>query len=157
MRALISLGLASAVLVVLASASIYGCTSGVSSTTGDGGFGSSGGGGGGGSDAASDGPNVFEAGSSDSGASCGTYSKKCTTVSDCTTVALGCFCGAQPVIGIAKSVAATASACEQTARAGCALGCPNAPGRTAEDNQNDIDGGTIKVLCDNAECHTVLQ
>jgi hypothetical protein len=101
--------------------------------------------------------------SSDGGFSCaqlgGTYDgvKACTTASDCTTVARGCYCGAQPVIGISKSASAAASACEAMAGSQCALGCPNSPGHVAEDGANDTNGGAIEVLCDAKRCHTVLR
>ncbi len=101
---------------------------------------------------------------SDSGLACGQLgggdyanSKACTTANDCTTVARGCYCGAQPVIGIAKSFATAAQACEAKAGSECGLGCPNAPGHTAEDGKNDVDGGAIEVLCDVGKCHTVLR
>ena len=86
------------------------------------------------------------------------YDRSCATAADCAVVARGCYCGAQPVIGIAKSALATANACEATARDQCALGCPNAPGHVAEDGKNDqADGGTIQALCDSGMCHTVLR
>ena len=97
----------------------------------------------------------------DSGGSCtlmgSTYDKTCATVSDCTTVARGCYCGAQPIVGVAKSAAAAAQACESQAGAMCALCCANFPGRTAEDGKNDVDGGTVQVLCDGNRCHTVVK
>ncbi len=83
--------------------------------------------------------------------------KACSTAGDCTTVARGCYCGGQPVIGISKSIGAAAAACESDAAAHCALGCANFPGQVAEDGKNNVDGGTITVLCDNMKCHTVLQ
>ena len=101
--------------------------------------------------------------SADAGFACGqlggTYTnvKACNTASDCTTIAKGCYCGAQPVIGISKSAAAAATACEMKASSQCALGCANSPGRVAEDGANDVDGGTIQVLCDANRCHSVLR
>ncbi len=83
--------------------------------------------------------------------------KACSTAADCTTVARGCYCGGQPVIGISKSIGAAAAACESDAAAHCALGCANFPGQVAEDGKNTVDGGAITVLCDNMKCHTVLQ
>jgi hypothetical protein len=93
-------------------------------------------------------------------AACPTYdgvNKACGTAADCATIARGCYCGAQPVIGIAKQVQAKAMACEADAMAHCALGCPNMPGQQAEDGQNNQDGGAITVLCDQGACRTVLQ
>lgn len=87
----------------------------------------------------------------------GTYDKTCGTAADCTTVARGCYCGAQPVIGIAKSAAAAAQACEAKAGRDCALGCANFPGQVAEDGQNNVDGGTIDVACDGNQCKTFLR
>lgn len=96
----------------------------------------------------------------DSGTNCSmmnaTYDKTCSTASDCTTVARGCYCGSQPVIGIARTAASTAQACEAQA-ATCGLGCPTMSGRTAEDGKSDVDGGTITVLCDSNRCHTVVR
>ena len=91
------------------------------------------------------------------GGACPTYdkaSKACTVASDCATVARGCYCGQQPVIGVAQSIAARASACEQEVANTCALGCPNAPGRVAEDGKDDQDGGTIAVDCKAGACTT---
>ena len=72
-------------------------------------------------------------------------------------VSRGCHCGATTVIGIAKTAAAAAQACETNAAMNCGLGCANSPGRVAEDGKNDVDGGTIQVHCDMSTCHTVLQ
>jgi hypothetical protein len=100
-------------------------------------------------------------GGGDSGLTCtllsNTYDTACGTASDCTTVARGCYCGAQPIIGIAKSAAAEAQACETKSQSQCGLGCANFPGHVAEDGNNDVDGGTIEVLCDASKCHTVLR
>ena len=93
------------------------------------------------------------------GALGGTYPdavKPCTSASDCAMIARGCYCGSQPVIGIAKAHLAAAEACEAAARSSCALGCPNAPGRVADDGRNDLEGGTIAVACDLGKCHTLL-
>ena len=159
MRAFLALGLA------LALATVVGCGGGSFPADADGGLdeGGLGDGGtpreGGLTDATSGegGPSV------DGGLTCGqlgaTYDsvKACTTASDCTTVARGCYCGAQPVIGISKSASAAASACEAMAGSKCALGCPSSPGHVAEDGANDADGGAIEVLCDAKRCHTVLR
>ena len=96
---------------------------------------------------------------SDAG-SCPAYDdtgKACMTAADCGMVSKGCHCGAQPVIGVSKSILGDAIACEADAMAHCALGCPSMPGQIAEDGKNNQDGGTITVLCDMKKCHTVLQ
>jgi hypothetical protein len=100
-----------------------------------------------------------EAGASDGGA-CPQYTmsdKTCMTPADCTTVAKGCYCGSQPVIGISKSISTLAASCEAENAKTCALGCANFPGQQAEDGNTTNDGGTIAVLCDNMQCHTVVQ
>jgi hypothetical protein len=98
--------------------------------------------------------------SGDAAATCsalgGTYDKTCTTAADCTTVARGCHCGQQPVLGIAKTASAAASACETLAANTCALGCPSSAGQVAEDGNSNTDGGTIEVRCDANVCHTVV-
>jgi len=108
-----------------------------------------------------DGGGMIEDAATGDGASCPmtytTADKACTTVADCTTVAIGCYCGAQPVIGIAKSISALATACELQSGMTCARGCANSPGQVAEDGQNAEDGGTIVVKCDANQCHTVVQ
>jgi hypothetical protein len=116
------------------------------------------------SDAAtSDGAATGDGAATDSGFVCGaaggTYDgqKACVTVADCTTVARGCHCGSQPVLGIAKSAAVAAEACEAQVAGACPLHCPVMPGHVAEDGVSDRDGGTITVLCDLGKCHTVLQ
>jgi len=141
----------------------FGCTAGIAPASGDGGL----------DDASPEGAprdggaidSAFTDGSSgEGGIACGplgggTYdnAKSCKTVSDCTTVARGCYCGGQPILGIAKTSAAVAEACEATAGSQCGLGCANFPGHVAEDGANDVDGGTIQVLCDLGKCHTVLR
>jgi hypothetical protein len=96
----------------------------------------------------------------DGGAACPQYTaadKACMTPADCTTVAKGCYCGSQPVIGISKSIGAVANECERTNAMNCALGCAISSGQHAEDGNTTDDGGTIAVLCDNMQCHTVVQ
>lgn len=87
----------------------------------------------------------------------GTYDKTCTTAADCLMVSRGCFCGAQPIIGVAKSAQPAAQTCEHEAEKKCALGCANAPGHVGEDGQNDEGTGrNLEVRCDDNKCHTVL-
>lgn len=83
--------------------------------------------------------------------------KACGTADDCAWVALGCYCGVQPVVGVAKTVAEQAAACEQAAAQDCMLGCPNAPGHQAEDGHEDVDGGAIAVRCNGGLCTTVIE
>jgi len=72
----------------------------------------------------------------------------CTVDADCTTVARGCYCGAQPVNGVARKYAATAQACEQTAAMTCTRGCANQPGMVTDDGTM-VDAGTILAArCD---------
>jgi hypothetical protein len=166
MRAILPLGVGVA-LLGLAAGAFGGCVAGSSLDSGDGGVEA-------GSDAASsDGASSADGatndaassdgGATDSGLACGQLggnyesAKACSTAADCTTVARGCYCGAQPVIGIAKSSAAVAQACESKAANQCALGCASFPGQVAEDGANNGDGGTIIVKCDLSKCHTVLQ
>lgn len=82
----------------------------------------------------------------------------CSTDADCTTVAVGCHCGAQPVNGVARMYATAAQSCETAASNTCALGCPTEPRRVAQDGKKaDIDA-TIPVRCDSsiATCKTYL-
>ncbi len=102
--------------------------------------------------------------SADAGFACGLLggvydraAKSCGTVADCAMVARGCYCGSQPVVGVARIFAAAAQACEAKAASSCALGCPNFPGQVAEDGASNLDGGTIQVLCDVGQCRTVLR
>jgi hypothetical protein len=137
---------------------IAGCSAGIAPASGDGGAEASTTDG-----STTDGSPLTDASNGDAAIACaqlgGLYenAKACQSANECTTVARGCYCGAQPVIGIAKTFATAAQACETTAASKCALGCANMPGQTAEDGKNDIDGGTIEVLCDLGKCHTVLQ
>jgi hypothetical protein len=72
----------------------------------------------------------------------------CENETDCTIVYRGCYCGAQPAIGVATAYGDVSAACEAKAAQECTLGCANAPGHLAQDGKNDVDGGTIKVRCD---------
>jgi hypothetical protein len=72
----------------------------------------------------------------------------CATDADCSAVASGCFCGAQPVNGVAVSHAATAQTCEAASAAACALGCANAPGFRAQDGKHADASAMILVRCD---------
>jgi hypothetical protein len=71
--------------------------------------------------------------------------------------ARGCYCGQQPVIGVAKSAGAAAAACEKQAGENCGLGCANFPGQVAEDGKSPDDGGTLEVACTANKCVTVVR
>lgn len=150
-------------VVLSACAGVYACGGSTTVGTGDGGADASvGNDGSGGADGAATADGGGDEGGTDvdGAAACPAYddtNKACITAADCTTVARGCYCGGQPVIGISKSIGAIAAACEAEAGAHCGLGCANFPGQVAEDGKNNVDGGTIAVLCDNMKCHTVLQ
>jgi hypothetical protein len=70
----------------------------------------------------------------------------CVHDDDCTIVYDGCYCGARPAVGIAKTFSTAAAACETKAASTCALGCANFPGTRAQDGKT-TDGGTIGVRC----------
>jgi hypothetical protein len=72
----------------------------------------------------------------------------CSTADDCTTVAVGCYCGAQPVNGVVRRFAVTAQACEDAAASTCALGCLVVPELQAQDGQRVANGSTIAVQCE---------
>lgn len=66
------------------------------------------------------------------------------------TVEIGCYCGAQPVNGIARKYAATAQGCEQAAATSCALGCANQSGQIAQDGTMVSAGTSVVAHCDRA-------
>ena len=72
----------------------------------------------------------------------------CSVDSDCTTVALGCHCGAQPVNGVARKYAQTAHGCEETAATTCALGCATQPGLMTQDGGKADLGTVLAARCD---------
>lgn len=74
----------------------------------------------------------------------------CLVDADCATVARGCYCGAQPVNGVATKYAEPALACEQAAASSCALGCANEPGEVAQDGKKVAAGAAIAVRCDHS-------
>jgi hypothetical protein len=67
----------------------------------------------------------------------------------------GCYCGAQPAVGISKTSGSAAAACESKAAAACARGCANFPGRVAQDGKTTVDG-TISVRCSSGTCKTFI-
>jgi hypothetical protein len=74
----------------------------------------------------------------------------CSVDADCTTVALGCYCGAQPVNGVARKYATTAQGCEQTATTMCALGCATQPGMMTQDGTKVAVGTVLAARCDHS-------
>jgi hypothetical protein len=87
----------------------------------------------------------------------GAAAKACVATDDCTMVAIGCYCGSQPVVGVAKASAAAAKACEAAAAQSCALGCAVMDDTVAEDGKSPGDGGTIVARCDEGACHSVVE
>ena len=74
----------------------------------------------------------------------------CAVDSDCTTVAIGCYCGAQPVNGVARKYSATARSCEDSAASACALGCATEPGMLTQDGGKASTGTNLAARCDRA-------
>lgn len=72
----------------------------------------------------------------------------CTTDTDCTTLARGCYCGAQPVDGVLRRYAEAAGVCEARNSMNCALGCAVFPGQQAQDGRTVTDGGVVAVRCE---------
>ena len=72
----------------------------------------------------------------------------CASDADCATVVVGCYCGAQPVNGVAHKYAATAQACEDSAASTCALGCATQTGMVAQDGSKVDVAATIAAHCD---------
>lgn len=73
----------------------------------------------------------------------------CAVDADCATVAIGCFCGAQPVNGVAVDYATEAQACEDAAANKCFRGCLTEFQALAQDGKK-ADRTTIAVRCDHA-------
>lgn len=80
----------------------------------------------------------------------------CQSVADCATVASGCYCGSQPVTGVAQRYADTAQACEATAASTCARGCAVDGNRQAQDGRTAGDGVTIAVQCASGLCRSYV-
>jgi hypothetical protein len=74
----------------------------------------------------------------------------CSIDADCTTVVVGCYCGAQPVNGVARRYATTAQTCEDTAASTCALGCVSEPGMVAQDGTKADVSTSVASHCDHA-------
>ena len=74
----------------------------------------------------------------------------CVVDMDCTMVAGGCYCGAQPLDGVAVAHANAAQGCETEAASSCALGCANEPGFRAQDGKHADASAMIQVRCETA-------
>jgi hypothetical protein len=72
---------------------------------------------------------------------------ECTTDEGCALVSDGCYCGDQPVYGVAFRYRDGAGACEGLAASTCALGCPVTIGFVAQDGKSTMDRSLIKVRC----------
>jgi hypothetical protein len=75
---------------------------------------------------------------------------RCSVDTDCTTVAIGCYCGAQPVNGVARKYSATARNCEESAAGTCALGCATQPGLVAQDGTMVAADTALGAHCDHS-------
>jgi hypothetical protein len=72
----------------------------------------------------------------------------CATDADCATVEVGCYCGPQPVNGVAVKYAQAAQSCEDAAASACALGCLNELALTTQDGKKAALGTRVAVRCD---------
>jgi len=72
----------------------------------------------------------------------------CATDADCATVELGCYCGPQPVHGVAVKYAQSAQSCEDAAGSACALGCLNELALQTQDGKKAALGTPVSVRCD---------
>lgn len=74
----------------------------------------------------------------------------CSVDADCTTVAVGCYCDAQPVNGVARRYATTAQSCEEAAATTCALGCASELKLVAQDGIKTEVDATVAARCDHS-------
>jgi hypothetical protein len=81
----------------------------------------------------------------------------CSVDTDCTTVAIGCYCGAQPVNGVARKYAVTAGSCEDTAASTCARGCATQAKLVAQDGTMVNPGTALGSYCDRSGGTTVCK
>jgi len=72
----------------------------------------------------------------------------CAVDADCATVTVGCYCGPQPVNGVASGYAKDVQACEDDAASKCALGCLVEFQMIAQDGKKFDRGGAVGVRCD---------
>lgn len=75
----------------------------------------------------------------------------CARDEDCAQVRRGCYCGRQPVTGVAERFRIDADRCEREAERSCALGCPVQSGLVADDGRDIDDGGTIANRCERGD------
>jgi hypothetical protein len=71
----------------------------------------------------------------------------CTTDADCATVEVGCYCGPEPVNGVAVKYAQVARSCEQAARDACRLGCLNQLAVKTQDGQEGPLDAPVAARC----------
>lgn len=71
----------------------------------------------------------------------------CSADADCGIVAMGCYCGAQPVNGVASKYAAAAQSCQATAASACTLGCANNQGGVTQDGTKVAAGTRTAAHC----------
>jgi hypothetical protein len=71
----------------------------------------------------------------------------CATDADCATVEVGCYCGPQPVNGVAVRYARAAQSCEDTAMTTCYLGCLNEFALRTQDDRKAPLGTPVAVRC----------
>ena len=81
----------------------------------------------------------------------------CSVDADCTTVAIGCYCGAQPVNGVARKYAVTAGSCEDTAANTCALGCATRAQVVVQDGTMVNPGTALGARCDHSGATAVCK
>lgn len=75
----------------------------------------------------------------------------CTHDDDCGQVERGCYCGRQPVTGVAERYRIDAARCELEAARNCALGCPVQFGFVADDGRNIDNGGSLANRCERTD------
>jgi hypothetical protein len=81
----------------------------------------------------------------------------CSVDADCITVAIGCYCGAQPVNGVALKYAATARSCETTAASTCARGCATQAKVVLQDGTLVDPTTVIGAFCDHSDATSVCK
>jgi len=74
----------------------------------------------------------------------------CSIDADCTTVSMGCYCGPQPVNGVARKYAVAARGCQDTAASTCALGCATQDKVVVQHGSTVNPGTFVGAHCDHA-------
>ena len=74
----------------------------------------------------------------------------CATDADCATVEVGCYCGAQPVNGVAVKYAQAAQSCEDAAARACLVGCLNELKLQTQDGKKAAPGTPVAARCDHS-------